>query len=154
MNILFKHLLGSVSFVNVHYVRPVFKKRKSINTPTQAVELIRSICDPDALCLKEYSWVILLSKENHLIGVSQICVGDFNSVMIDVREIAQLALLTNASSIVLAHSHTSEYDRPSESDIQITKRIKNGLALLDVATQDHIILTHSSFFSFRNNEMI
>jgi len=46
----------------------------------------------------------------------------------------------NASTVILAHNHPSGDPAPSQADIDITQRIKEALALIDVRVLDHVII--------------
>ncbi|MBT6655156.1 MAG: hypothetical protein HOA99_00780, partial [Candidatus Thioglobus sp.] len=46
----------------------------------------------------------------------------------------------NASAVILAHNHPSGDPAPSQADIDITQRIKEALALIDVRVLDHVII--------------
>ena len=56
------------------------------------------------------------------------------------REIVKLALQNNAAAVIVAHNHPSGVAEPSQSDIAITKRIKQALALVDIRILDHFIV--------------
>jgi len=53
----------------------------------------------------------------------------------------QIALKSNASSIILAHNHPSGNIQPSEQDIRLTRKNKEAGLILDLQVIDHIILT-------------
>jgi DNA repair protein RadC len=44
--------------------------------------------------------------------------------------------------------------KPSQADLTLTRKIKNGGELLDIAVLDHIILTSESYFSFADEGLI
>ena len=46
----------------------------------------------------------------------------------------------NAAAIIFAHNHPSGVAEPSHADEQITKRLKDALALIDVRVLDHIVV--------------
>lgn len=53
-----------------------------------------------------------------------------------------------------ASEPTSRNLKPSQADLNLTKKIKNGGELLDIAVLDHIILTVNSYFSFADEGLI
>ena len=65
----------------------------------------------------------------------------------DAKVIFQIALKSNASSIILAHNHPSGNKLPSNQDIALTKKMKQIGGLLDLPVLDHIILTSETFYS-------
>jgi DNA repair protein RadC len=56
------------------------------------------------------------------------------------REVVKQALKHNAAAVIFAHNHPSGVAEPSQSDIQITKRLRSALELVDIRVLDHIIV--------------
>jgi len=54
----------------------------------------------------------------------------------------------HATSIILGHNHPSGNATPSDSDIKITRKIKDCGLLLNVAVLDHIIVGDDRYYSF------
>jgi DNA repair protein RadC len=73
---------------------------------------------------------------------------------VDLRLLFSIALLSRASSIVVAHNHPSGTLKPSEADKILTKRIVQAGELLSLNLNDHIILTKSSYYSFRDEGLL
>lgn len=48
------------------------------------------------------------------------------------REIVKAALNLNAAAIILAHNHPSGIANPSDSDIEVTEKIKESVQLFDL----------------------
>jgi DNA repair protein RadC len=68
--------------------------------------------------------------------------------VVDIKLIAKYAIDCLASGVILAHNHPSGNLKPSNEDLAITKRIKEGLKTLDIQVLDHIILTSDGYLSF------
>ncbi len=102
----------------------------------------------------EEFWVLFLSQANTIISSHKISQGGQNSTVIDVKIIIKLALEKNAMSMVISHNHPSGNLKPSEADINITKKIKNAAFLFDIGILDHIIIADNKYFSFADNELI
>jgi DNA repair protein RadC len=55
----------------------------------------------------------------------------------------------------LSHNHPSGNLRPSEADIQLTKKFKEACLLLDINLLDHIIISpFGDKFSFADNSKL
>lgn len=76
-----------------------------INTPTKAHEYLREIWDADTLEMKEEFVILLLNNDKRALGWSKISSGGSTSTIVDPAIIFKLALLANASSIILSHNH-------------------------------------------------
>lgn len=147
------HLMGC-SEVEIHYKRPLFSEMKTIATAQDVNTILRSYINPKLIDVKEFFWVVFLSRANCVLGISTINCGDVHGVTVNIREILQLTLLTHASQIIVAHNHPSGKLKPSKKDEDITKKIADGVALFDVKLLDHLIITSESFLSFANEGIL
>ena len=64
------------------------------------------------------------------------------------------ALKAAASGIILAHNHPSGCLHPSQADIDLTKKLKDGGRLLDIQILDHIIMTSEAYYSFADEGLL
>jgi DNA repair protein RadC len=46
----------------------------------------------------------------------------------------------NAAAVILAHNHPSGVAEPSRADIQLTRRLTDALALVDIRVLDHLVI--------------
>jgi len=72
-------------------------------------------------------------------------------VVTNYKEILQLALLSNASAIILAHNHPSGDLNISASDRRVTSKIMEVTEIIEVTLLDHIIITSESYVSFSDS---
>ncbi|MDR2037167.1 MAG: DNA repair protein RadC [Bacteroidales bacterium] len=96
----------------------------------------------------EAFWLLFLNRSNRIIDMQQLSSGGLSDVSVDVRLIMKKAIERLASSIIICHNHPSGNLTPSEQDRSITKKIKEGGALLDIALLDHIIISDNRYYSF------
>ena len=94
---------------------------------------------------------VMLTARNHLIGVETVSIGSVNSAILSPREVFKGALLANAVSIILCHSHPSGDLSPSEEDIRITKRLIEVGELLGVKVLDHLIVSDQGYRTLRDH---
>lgn len=80
--------------------------------------------------------------------------GSINCVAVHPREILLAALDCKATSVILVHNHPSSSEKPSSQDIKITNQIIDALKIVDIAVQDHIIITPKGYYSFKENNLI
>jgi len=102
----------------------------------------------------EYAHLLLLNRQNQIIGRHFLAKGGMTGTIIDTRVIFQVALKSNATSIMMAHNHPSGNLQPSDADIKITKQIKQAGNILDIPLIDHIILTEESYLSFADEGIL
>jgi len=84
--------------------------------------------------------LMLLTRSNKVLRIASISKGGINGTVTDVRIILQYAIKSNASGIIICHNHPSGNLQPSESDLSLTKKIKEAAGLLDVQLLDHLII--------------
>lgn len=140
-------LLGS-SKIEIHYKRPHLNQMHHISSASDADTILRKYINLKQLDLRECFWVILLTNANRVLAVSEVATGTSRGVQTNPKYIFQLALLTNASAIIVAHNHPSGNLNFSKRDISETKKLQRLAKLMDITLLDHIIITSESFVSF------
>ena len=84
--------------------------------------------------------VIFLDNRHRLIEYTEMFRGTVDGASVHTREVVKDALKHNAAAVILAHNHPSGEVNPSRADEQITLRLKDALALVDVRVLDHMIV--------------
>lgn len=140
--------------VEIIYNSPKFKEPVKLQRSTDTYELLKEVYDFRTIDYKESFYVLLLNKANTCIGVSKIEVGSTSGVVVNVKEIYQLALRTNASYIIISHNHPGGNLKESEADRKITRTVKVGCELLDIELLDHVIMTSDGYFSFSDEGIL
>ncbi len=102
----------------------------------------------------EEFWILLLSRSNQLIRKERISIGGVSSTLVDPKIIFSKALNHLASSIILAHNHPSGNLMPSQSDIELTRKIVKAASLFDIAILDHLIISENNYYSFADEGMM
>jgi DNA repair protein RadC len=74
--------------------------------------------------------------------------GGMTSTLADGKIIFSELLLMNAVACVFCHNHPSGLAKPSETDIQLTKRLSDFAKLIEISVIDHVIITDNGYFSF------
>jgi DNA repair protein RadC len=98
--------------------------------------------------------VLLLDTRHRLIDYVELFRGTINGASVHPREVVKLALARNAAALVLAHPHPSGSPEPSHADELITQRLKEALALVDIAVLDHVIVAGGETVSFAERGML
>jgi DNA repair protein RadC len=89
---------------------------------------------------REVFAVMLLDTRHRLIELLELFFGTINAASVHPREVAKVALEKNASAVIVAHNHPSGSAEPRRADIQITKKLKATLAIIDVKLLDHFVI--------------
>ncbi len=96
----------------------------------------------------EEFWLLMLNRANRVIGRSRISQGGLTGTVIDTRIILKNAIDQLASAIIVCHNHPSGNTQPSDSDIEITVKIRDAARLLDIRLLDHLVIGEKSYLSF------
>ena len=102
----------------------------------------------------EEFWILLLNRANKITSRQLISKGGQAGTVADQKIIFNTALQNHASSVILAHNHPSGNLKPSQADIDLTRKLKAAGAFLDISVLDHLIITESGFFSFTDEGML
>ena len=128
-----------------------FKDKIKISSSNDIYQLIK----PELMDLpKEEFWIILLNRANRLIKKEQISSGGISGTVADPKIIFKAALDQYASSIILVHNHPSGNLKPSQADINLTKKMKEAGKLLEIPVLDHIIFSNEGYLSFADEGML
>lgn len=102
----------------------------------------------------EEFWVLFLNKANRLLGKFMISKGGMSGTVADPKVIFKTALEKNAAYLMLTHNHPSGNLNPSQEDINITKRLRDLGAMMDMHVLDHLIITNNGYYSFADQGII
>ena len=140
----------NIPMVKLSYVREnTGIKPRQISCSREAYEYLLSLYDPGQIGHIEVFYMLLLNRNNFILGAHLVSVGGVAGTVVDPKIIFQTALLANASGIVLCHNHPSGNLKPSQQDADITKKLKHAGSFLDIAVNDHIIISpEGDYYSF------
>ena len=89
---------------------------------------------------QEHLRVVLLDTKNHVMGTSEIYIGNVNSSVVGAAEVFRPAIRDNSVAIVVVHNHPSGDPTPSSEDVATTEQLRASGELLGIEVLDHIIL--------------
>jgi DNA repair protein RadC len=102
----------------------------------------------------EAFWIVLLNRANRVIKKHQISQGGVAGTVADPKIIFKIALEELASGVILAHNHPSGNLTASQSDIDLTRKLKESGKLLEIQILDHIIVAGKKYMSFADEGLI
>jgi|APLak6261698768_1056241.scaffolds.fasta_scaffold13035_3 DNA repair protein RadC len=146
------NMVSEVELVYKSKVKP--SQRLQIKKSSDVQELLRQIWDENKIELMEQFKVILLNRNNRVLGFFEASSGGVSGTVADPKLIFMAALKMNACALIIAHNHPSGNKLPSEADKSLTLKIKEGAKLLDMSLLDHIIVTTEECFSFADEGLL
>jgi len=96
----------------------------------------------------EAFYLICLDAQNRVNHAALVHEGTINEAPVYPRMIVEAALRHQASSVILAHNHPGGSLKPSQADIEVTKRVSTALASISISVVDHIIVAGDKYASF------
>lgn len=147
--------LSGVSEIKVSY-HPNFKasQRPKVCDSDSCYQVLLSNWDLGLMELQEQFKIILLNRNNRVIGVCEVSRGGMSGTFVDAKLVFGIALKAGACALVLAHNHPSGNLTPSKKDLQLTAKLKEGGKLLDVAVFDHLIISAEGYLSLADKELM
>lgn len=98
--------------------------------------------------------VLFLNHRHALIADEVMQRGTINHTPVYPREVVKRALELSAAAVILLHNHPSGDPTPSKADIDITQKIIEAAATVNVAVHDHVIITEGGHYSFKSFGLI
>ena len=98
---------------------------------------------------QEHLVALYLNTQNQIIHQQTIFIGSATRSIAEPREILHYAIKHMATSLILVHNHPSGAVAPSRNDDHVTKLVKDACDLMGIVLLDHLIVSHSSYFSYR-----
>ncbi|MGD8312077.1 MAG: DNA repair protein RadC [Gammaproteobacteria bacterium] len=83
---------------------------------------------------------LFLDNRHRVIVFEELFHGTIDGASVHPREVVKRALQYNAAALILAHNHPSGVAEPSRADVQLTRRLVDALALVDIRVLDHLVI--------------
>jgi DNA repair protein RadC len=135
--------------------------KRVLKVQDETLPIIRSTKDVIAQAVylrdktREHLMTIYLNARNEMVWKKQSTfIGTLNASIVHPREIFKEALEHNAASVILVHNHPSGDPEPSQDDLEITKRIIEAGKIMGIDVLDHVIITKTKVFSFKEKKII
>ncbi len=154
-------LIKGIGIAKATQIKAVFEIGRRISTQTMPYKS-KELADPKKVYrlikskLKDYHrehfFIIALNSRNY--SIKEVSIGSLNASIVHPREVFAEAIKNKAASIILVHNHPSGDTEPSEDDLEITKRIQEAGKIIGIDVLDHIIITKTAFYSFKDKGLI
>jgi len=125
-----------------------------IKTSRDAYQILLHSWDNDKIEFVEQFKVMIMNRAQKVLGICEISQGGSSGTVADPKIIFALALKANASGIIVSHNHPSGNLRPSQADIDLTKKLKEGGKFLELQLLDHVIVTTEGYYSFADEGLV
>jgi DNA repair protein RadC len=103
---------------------------------------------------KEEFRVLFLNNKNMIQSDECISCGTVNEAKIYIRELMERCFFHGSSALMLVHNHPSGTMKPSQDDLQITRKIKQAMDYCNIRVLDHVIVGDNAYFSFAEENLL
>jgi len=125
--------------------------RQKIGTSRDAFNVIGSALKD--LPVEEF-WVIYLNKGCEVLGKERLSIGGTAGTVADIKVMFKMCLENKASAFIAVHNHPSGNLKPSDADMDLTKKMKEAGKILDLPLLDHLIISERGYYSFADEGVI
>ena len=137
--------LGPAKFAQLQVVMEMARrnmgedlKRDSVlENPTQVRRYLKALLRHEQ---HEVFGCLFLDSKNRVQTFEVLFHGSINTAHVHARQVVKRALAHNSAGLILCHNHPSGVKDASEADIDLTRHLKQALALVDVVVLDHLII--------------
>ncbi len=96
----------------------------------------------------EEFWLLLLNKANEVFDRKQLSTGGMSGTVVDIKMVLKAAIEAGAAAFIAIHNHPSGNLQPSQSDVELTRKLKQSGAIIDLPLLDHLIISERGYYSF------
>ncbi len=119
--------------------------KRTVRDTGDVIPLISSLAGKK----QEYFISITLNGGNRLISKRVVTIGLLDQALVHPREVFAEAIRERAAKVIVAHNHPAGDNAPSKEDIKVTENLAQAASILGIEFLDHIIITETGYFSFR-----
>lgn len=98
--------------------------------------------------------LLLLDSRHRVIAFQEVFRGTLDGASVYPREVAKISLEHNAAAVILVHNHPSGDPEPSQTDIKLTRSLRDALNLVGTRTLDHIVVGHEGCLSLAERGLL
>lgn len=140
------NLLASFELARRYLVRDV--------TPLRSMADVVARLDDIRNKQQEFFVTMALDGGQRLIAMRTVTMGTLDTVLAHPREVFADPIVDRAASVIIAHNHPSGIAEPSAKDRNLTTQLAAAGQLLGIPLRDHLILTRTDVFSFRQHHLL
>lgn len=153
------HGLGETTYIQLQAILEMARRHLD-----EQLRVVDALENPDATRryltsqLRHYRHEVFaclfLDTRHRVIAFEELFRGTIDGASVHPREVVKRALHHNAAALILAHNHPSGVAEPSRADTQLTRRLRDALALVDIRVLDHLIIGEGSGVSLAERGLI
>ncbi len=137
-----------IAEIKISYIPNKLGNGIKITNSESAYQIILDNWNKNTIELYEEFRVMLLNNANEVLGIHTLSYGGITGTLVDIRILYSILLKSCSTGFITFHNHPSGKLNPSQSDIDIYKKIKEASKLFDLNYLDNLIITRNGKYSF------
>ena len=137
--------LQAVLEMSKRYLFEAAKRDTLLDSPHSVREYLHHLLKNEPY---EQFVLVHLDNQHRVIESEVLFKGTIDSAAVYPRVVIDSIIQHKTAAVIFAHNHPSGISEPSQADINITKRLKEVLSLIDVRTLDHFVIGYDEVVSF------
>ncbi len=105
-------------------------------------------------CEYEVLAALFLDRRHRVLAEKIITKGNDAHTIVDPKQIYREALHLGAAAVILAHNHPSGDPEPSETDIEVTRRVGMAGRIINIELIDHLVIASRRWVSMRERGLM
>jgi len=153
-------VLGDVPEIDIPEIQVTYSRESGSlylgkpSTYREVAVFIRGLFVGGEIDLQEQLIVLYINAAGYILGYYRHSRGSITGTYADIRIILGAALKSGCTSLIVAHNHPSGKTRPSEEDLETTRKLKKAAAYCDLGLLDHIIVARDDYYSMAERRLM
>jgi len=120
-------------------------RRSKFDVDLTGIELVRNM----HRLRQEKVGAYILDSRHKILRQREIFVGSADHALVSTRDILLQTLEENGVAVALYHNHPSGDPKPSDHDVEFSRKLHGALALADINLLDHLVIGAHGFVSMK-----
>ncbi|MBN1182762.1 MAG: JAB domain-containing protein [Bacteroidales bacterium] len=103
---------------------------------------------------KEHFWMIGMAGNNRILYIELVSLGSVNATTVEPMNVFRVAVMKNATKVIMVHNHPTGELKPSKKDKDITDRLMQVGRILNIQVIDHLVISTRSYMSFADTGLL
>ncbi|MBR3254952.1 MAG: DNA repair protein RadC [Clostridia bacterium] len=136
--------LKAICELAVRMSRPSNYKQIQIKSPQDMANVVMDELKNET---KEIVKLVMLDNRNRIYKILDIAIGGTSFANFSIAEVLGESLKCKVPKIILIHNHPSGSSKPSQQDIDITKKLYYAAQTIGIELVDHIVIGNMEYTS-------
>jgi DNA repair protein RadC len=101
-----------------------------------------------------FVWIVSLSSNNTLLSIEEVSEEISQENGIQPQQVFRIALMKEASSVIMVQYHPDGELKPSENELDITDQMIQAGKIINIQVLDYLLVNEKGYFSFEKSGLM